>query len=566
MICASVSTHESILPTMTNAAGSPAPSAIPPETGAFAPLRQPVFAVLWAATVLGNTGSFMRDVASSWLVTDLSASPAAVSLVQAAGTLPIFLLAIPAGVLSDILDRRKFLIAVQLLLACVSIALMALSHLGLLSVSSIVALTFLGGVGAALMGPTWQAIVPELVPRQDVKSAVALNSLGINIARSIGPAAGGLLLAGFGAAVTYGADVVSYGFVIAALLWWPRAAGADDALSERFAGAFRAGLRYTRASRELHVVLLRAVVFFAFASAIWALLPLVARGLLGGDAAFYGVMLGAVGIGAIGGALGLPALRKRMDSDQLLLGVAIVTAVVMAGLALAPPKSLAIAILLLLGAAWIVALTTLNGAAQSILPNWVRGRALAVYLTVFNGAMTAGSLCWGLVAQELGVPATLAVGAGCLLVAGILFHRVKLPTGDADLVASNHWPEPLTAEPVEHDRGPVLILIEYRIAKTDRAAFLEALNRLSEERRRDGAYGWGVTEDAADPEGIVEWFMVESWAEHLRQHKRVSHADADIQRDAIHFHIGPEKPVVRHFLTLDTRKKAGSKTPQGDGA
>lgn len=523
--------------------------------GAFSPLKQPVFAVLWAATVLGNTGSFMRDVASSWLVTDLSASPAAISMVQAAGTLPIFLLAIPAGVLSDILDRRKFLIAIQLLLAAVSISLMVLSHLELLTISSIVALTFVGGIGAALMGPTWQAIVPELVPRADVKNAVALNSLGINIARSIGPAAGGLLLAAFGAAVTYGADVVSYVFVIAALIWWPRAKGADDALSERFTGAFRAGLRYTRASRELHVVLLRAAVFFACASAVWALLPLVARGLLGGDARFYGIMLGCVGAGAIGGALVLPTLRKRMDADQLLLGVAIVTALVMAALALAPPKPVALAILLLLGAAWIVALTTLNGAAQAILPNWVRGRALAVYLTVFNAAMTAGSLCWGLVAQEFGVPATLFLGAGSLLIAGVVFHRVKLPKGEADLVASNHWPEPLTAEPVDHDRGPVLILIEYRVAKPDRPAFLAALNRLSAERRRDGAYGWGVTEDAADPEGIVEWFMVESWAEHLRQHKRVSKADADLQNDTLRFHIGPGKPVVRHFLTLDPRKQ-----------
>lgn len=527
------------------------PKSAASEAGVFSPLKQRVFAVLWIATVLGNIGSFMRDVASAWLVTDLSASPAAIALVQAAGTLPIFLLAIPAGVLSDILDRRKFLIAIQLLLAGVSISLMALSYLGLLSVSSIVALTFLGGIGAALMGPTWQAIVPELVPRADVKNAVALNSLGINIARSIGPAAGGLLLAAFGAAVTYGADVLSYVVVIAALLWWPRAAGADDALSERFAGAFRAGLRYARASPDLHVVLLRAAVFFACASAIWALLPLVARGLLGGDAGFYGIMLGCVGAGAIGGALVLPHLRQRMDADQLLLGCALVTALVMAALALAPPKPLALAFLLLLGAAWIVALTTLNGAAQAILPNWVRGRALAVYLTVFNGAMTAGSLCWGLVAQELGVPATLFIGAGCLLVAGLLFHRVKLPRGEADLVASNHWPEPLTAEPVAHDRGPVLVTVEYRIAGEDRPAFLRALEAFSHERRRDGAYGWGVTEDAAEPERIIEWFMVESWAEHLRQHKRVSKADADLQREVVAFHIGPDKPVVRHLLALE---------------
>lgn len=520
------------------------------SSGSFAPLRQPVFAVLWAATVLGNTGSFMRDVASSWLVTDLSASPAAVAMIQAAGTLPIFLLAIPAGVLSDILDRRKFLIAIQVMLAAVSASLMLLSYSGLLTVGSLVGLTFVGGIGAALMGPTWQSIVPELVPRQDLKNAVALNSLGINIARSIGPAAGGLLLATAGAALTYGADVLSYAFVIAALLWWRRPAGADDELSEHFMGAFRAGLRYARASRPLRIVLLRAAIFFAFASSVWALLPLVARNLLGGDAGFYGILLGAVGAGAILGALLLPQLRQRLDADGLLLASAVATALVMACLSLAPPQWLALVVLLLLGAAWIIALTTFNGAAQAILPNWVRGRALAVYLTVFNGAMAAGSLTWGLIAQELGIPWTLLVGAGGLVVVSLVLHRIKLPAGEADLIPSNHWPEPLTADPVPHDRGPVLIQIDYRIRKEDRAQFLQAMAHLSQERRRDGAYNWGITEDAADPERIVEWFMVESWAEHLRQHKRVSNADADLQREVLRFHVGAERPAVQHLLAL----------------
>ncbi|WP_097136943.1 MFS transporter [Rhizobium subbaraonis] len=526
----------------------------PTQGGGFAPLRQTVFAVLWGATVLGNTGSFMRDVASSWLVTDLSAAPAAVAMIQAAGTLPIFLLAIPAGVLSDIVDRRKLLIGVQVLLACVSITLMGLSYFRMLTVEALVALTFLGGVGAALVAPAWQAIVPELVPRRDLKSAIALNSLGINIARSIGPAAGGLILASFGAAMTYGADVASYLFVIAALLWWKRPKEDPGELSEHFAGAFRAGLRYARASRELHVVLLRAAIFFAFASSIWALLPLVARNLLGGTAGFYGILLGAVGAGAIGGAIVLPKLRTRLSSDALLLVSVGGTAGVMLLLSLAPPQWLAVTILLVLGAAWITALTTLNGVAQSILPNWVRGRALAIYLTVFNGAMAAGSLGWGFVAEAIGVPQTLVVSAIALVVAGLVMHRVKLPLGEADLVPSNHWPEPLIATPVAHDRGPVMILIEYRVDKANRSAFLHLLNSLSRERQRDGAYSWGVTEDAANPELIVEWFFVESWAEHMRQHARVSNTDADIQSQLLKYHRGPDRPVVRHFLGLDPKR------------
>jgi len=527
------------------------PTSPQPAASGFAPLRQKVFAILWLATIVGNIGSFMRDVASAWLVTDLSGAPAAVALVQAAATLPIFLLAIPAGVLSDILDRRKFLIAIQVMLGLVSLSLMALSLSGLQSVSSLVALTFLGGVGAALMAPTWQAIVPELVAKSDLKSAVALNSLGINIARSIGPALGGLILAAFGAGVTYGADVASYIVVIGTLLWWRRAPDADDALSERFGGAFRAGLRYAKASPELHVVLLRAAVFFACASAVWALLPLVARNLLGGGAGFYGVLLGAVGAGAILGAIVLPRLRARLSADRLLLLSAVLTAAVMAALTIGMPQWLAVAILLLLGMAWIIALTTLNGVAQAILPNWVRGRALAVYLTVFNGAMTAGSLGWGAVAEAAGIRGTLLIGAAALLVAGLVMHLVKLPVGEADLTPSNHWPEPLAASPVENDRGPVVILIEYRVPQAEREAFLQAIHTLSISRRRDGAYGWGITEDTADPEKLVEWFIVSSWAEHLRQHHRVSKADADLQSEVARFHAGPDGPVVRHFIHLN---------------
>ncbi|WP_434034642.1 MFS transporter [Cupriavidus sp. a3] len=518
------------------------------DGGAFAPLAQATFAVLWAATILGNVGSFMRDVASAWLATDLSSSPAAVATIQAAATLPVFLLAIPAGVLSDILDRRRFLIAIQVGLALVSGTLAMLAWRNALTIEILIGMAFLGGVGAALMGPTWQSIVPELVPQQELKRAVALNSLGVNIARAIGPAAGGLLLAAFGAAVTYGMDLLSYVFVVAALLWWKRPVRAADPLREHFLGAFRAGLRFTRAHSKLHVVLARAAVHFAFGSSIWALLPLVARQLLKGGASLYGVLLGAVGLGAILGALVLPRLQRRLDADGLMLLSAITTAVVMAGLCVAPPVWIALLLLLFLGAAWIIALTTLGGVAQAILPNWVRGRALAVYQMVFNGAMAAGSLVWGFVAQALGTPGGLLVAAVGMLAAALLLHRLRLPRGEEDLGPARHWPEPEGAADIAHDRGPVMILIEYCVRAPDRDAFLRAVHQLSEERLRDGAFNWGVLEDPANPELLTEWFLVESWAEHLRQHERVPHADADLQREVIRFHAGDKPPRVRHLL------------------
>lgn len=521
--------------------------------GALAPLRRRAFAVLWFATVLGNTGTFMRDVASSWLVTDLTASPSAVAMIQVAGTVPVFLLAIPAGVLSDILDRRKFLLAIQVLLALVSTVLTVLAAGDWLTVEALIGLTLVGGVGAALMAPTWQSIVPELVPKDEMRSAVALNSLGVNIARSIGPAAGGAILAAGGAALTYASDVLSYLIVISALLWWRRSSGGDDPLRERFGGAFRAGLRYAWSSSALHIVALRALIYFAFASAIWALLPLVARNLLQGGPGFYGVLLGSVGAGAVAGAFVLPAVRARISADALILFSALISAAVTSALALSPPQWLAVLLLFVLGAAWIAALTTFNGVAQAILPGWVRGRGLAIYLTVFSGAMALGGLVWGLTAQAIGLPGTLAMaGLGLAVTAAALFP-IRLPRGEEDLSPSNHWPEPLIAADPGHDRGPVLILIEYRIRIEDHTAFRAALTQLARARRRDGAYAWGVTEDAADPERVLEWFMVESWAEHMRQHRRVSHADADVQQAVARFHQSASPPKVEHFIALAPR-------------
>ncbi len=529
------------------------PAVGPPS--AFAPLRQRLFALIWIATVLGNVGSFMRDVASAWLVTDLSTSPLAVSAIQAAGTLPAFLLAIPAGVLSDILDRRHLLIGILCCLAAVSALLSLLAATGNTSVESLIILTFLGGTGAALAAPSWQAIVPELVSKADLRSAVALNSLGFNVARATGPALGGLLVATLGAAVTYTFDMVSDLVVIAVLLLWKRNAMGDDALRERFGSAMRAGLRYARASAAMRSLLVRAVLFFVGASSVWSLLPIVARRDLGGGPGLYGLLLGSVGVGAIVGALTMPRMRRALGQDGLLIGAMLATGLVTGLMATIDTVELAIGATFILGMAWIAVLTTMNGTVQSILPDWVRGRGLAIYMTAQGAGMTAGSLGWGFLASEVGTDTALLCAAAFLVVLGLatLVRRVALPTGDDDLSPANHWADPDLHEMPENDRGPVLVTIAYDVAAHDRPAFLATINRLSEERRRDGAYAWGIMEDAARPERLVEWFFVESWAEHLRQHRRVSKADADIQSDLRAFHHGDKPPIVTHLLGLDHR-------------
>ncbi len=513
---------------------------------ALAPLRTRPFAVLWLATVCGNVAAFMRDLANAWVASELSDSPAAVALIQAASTLPVFLLAIPAGALADTLDRRRLLLAVQGLLAVVAALLLALAASGLLSLQALLGLSLLGGVGAALMGPAWMAVVPELVDAARLRSAMALNALGVNIARAIGPAGGGLLLAAAGAAATYALHLLVCLIPLMALVWWRRTPAAPDPLAEPFFGALRAGLRYSRASRELHRVLWRAAVFFGSASAAWALLPWVARRLQPDAAGLYGALLGVVGGGAIAGALLLPRWRARWRAEALLHAATLAAGVALLGLAWLQSVAALVVLMGLLGAAWITALTTLMGVAQALFPAWVRGRGLAVYLTVFNGAMTLGSLAWGALAETSGVQHALLTAAVALGVGALWATRHPLPVAERDAQPGTPWPAPEQTQALE--RGPVIVQVEYRVPAAQRAQVLALLCELSVQRRRDGAQDWGLAEDGDKPGQLVEWFVVETWAEHLRQHRRGTAAD-DALRERLHALLD-EAPAVRHLLAV----------------
>ncbi|HEV2605776.1 MAG TPA: MFS transporter [Microvirga sp.] len=525
--------------------------------GAFAPLRNRVFAVLWVATVVGNIGGWMRDTASAWAMTELAPSPVMVALVQAAATLPIFLFSLPAGALADIVDRRRMMIMVQAGLAAVSLSLGLAALTGFLTPPLLLALTLVAGIGAALAGPVWQSIVPELVPRPDFKPAVALNSLGINIARAIGPALGGAIIVGLGVAAAYLIDVATYAVTIAALVWWNRMPS-QAALPEHLGGAMHAGMRYTLASAPLRRVLLRAVIFFAPASCYWALLPLVARSEIGGGAAGYGILLAAVGVGAIGGALLMPRLRARLSGERVTLLATLATAACTAALAFVHSVAAGAAVLAVAGAAWIMVLTMLNATAQAVLPNWVRGRGLAVYLTVFFGTMTVGSLLWGQVAEATSLDAALLVAGGVGAASALAGRALVLPSGDEDLSPSHHWPEPTVVDGTAPAGGPIMVMIEYRVFLERQPAFADAMHDLGTIRRRDGAYEWGLMADAAEPERVTEWFLVASWEEHLRQHERVSVADRALQDRVRAFHAADAAPLVRHLVPLGSATSAAA--------
>ncbi len=520
------------------------------SVGAFAPFAQIAFAVLWTATVASNVGTWMHDVGAAWLMTELSPSPLIVAAVQASTTLPMFLFALFAGALADIVDRRRLLLVVNLALAGAAVALAVLTAAGQMTPALLLAFTFVFGTGAAFIAPAWQAIVPQLVPRDALSPAIALNSMGINVARAIGPALAGVLIVAAGAAAPFAVNAVSYVGIVVALLWWRPPPRPETTLPrERLGGALVGGLRFALASDALKATLVRAAAFFLFASAYWALLPLVARSVLSGGPGLYGSLMGAVGAGAVAGAFLMPWLKARLGADRLVGAGTIGTALTLAVFAVVREPAAALAVSLLAGASWIAVLANLNVSAQTALPDWVRARGLSVFIMVFYGAMTAGSLLWGQIANAAGIPAALLAAASGAVLAIPLTWRFKLLQGaGTDHTPSAHWPQPVLEDTVEPDRGPVLVTVEYDVAPGDGQEFVRAMQDVRQERRRHGAVGWSLQQDAAAPHLWLETFRHGSWVEHQRQHARVSHAETDAEMAARAFHRGAEPPRVRHLL------------------
>jgi predicted MFS family arabinose efflux permease len=516
-----------------------------------APFRHAAFAVIWTATLVSNVGGWMYSAASGWLMTSLNPDPLIVALVQAASTAPIFLFALPAGALADIFDKRKYLLVVETLTTAVSAVYAAMVWFGLATPGNLLLFTFLIGAAGALTIPAWQAVVPQLVPRDELPMAIAANSAGVNVSRALGPALSGVIIAASGIVAPFWINAISNLGIVGALAWWRQPKASGSLLpAERFGSAMVTGLRYARHNPHLRATLVRAAGFFLFAGAYWALLPLVAREQIASGPALYGILLGVIGVAAVSSTFALPYLKTKLGPDRLMALGAFGQALAMVLYGIAREPWVALVASFIAGATWIVSLATMSVSAQVSLPDWVRGRGLALYTMVFFGCLTLGSAAWGEVASFVGLPTAHFLAAAGAVIAIPLTWRWKLQTGaGSDLTPSMHWP-PITALDVAQDRGPVLVTVEYRIRLEDREAFLQALAGLEHGRRRDGAYAWGIFEDAAQPGRMVETFLVESWMEHLRQHERVTNADRLVQEAVDRFNIAGE-PKVTHFIAAD---------------
>ncbi|MFN3417019.1 MAG: MFS transporter, partial [Caldimonas sp.] len=492
--------------------------------------------MLWLTWLVANTCMWMNDVAAAWLMTTLTTSPALVALVQTASMLPVFLLGLPSGALADILDRRLFFVVTQFWVAAVAVVTCVLVLTGAVTPALLLVLTFANGIGLAMRWPVFAAIVPELVPRLQLPAALALNGIAMNASRIIGPLLAGAIIAGLGSAYVFVLNAVlsvAAGFVI---LRWKRERTVSALPGERFVGAIRVGWQYVRQSTRMQAVLVRIALFFLQSTAVLALLPVIARGLDDGGAGTFTLLLAAMGSGAVVAAAQLPRLRARYTRDQLVNRGSVVQAAMTVVVAFAPQAWLAVPAMFVSGMAWITVANTLTVAAQLALPDWVRARGMSIYQMALMGSAGLSAALWGKVASLASVPASLlaAAATGMLL---LLWARRMVVDGGAeeDLTPSQAWKPPVTTTPVDPDAGPVLVTIEYRIDPAQAAAFREVMQESRRSRLRQGALAWELFRDVNDPGLYTEYFIDESWVEHLRRFDRVTAADVHLRERRLAF-------------------------------
>ncbi len=531
---------------------APVKETLPGGPNAFEPLKIPMYRDRLIAATVSKMGTWMQDTAGTWLMAVLTTSPLMNALMRTAASLPVLFLGLLAGATADIYERRRLLIFWQWWMLASVAGMAVLTFVGVITPVMLLLFTFVLNIGSAMNHPAWQAIVPELVPREQIPNAVTLNAASNNIARVLGPALGGLIIAAYavphrGAGWVFALNSASFAGVIWILWRWKREPMYKSVLpEERIAGSVRTGLRYLRHAPDLQGPLIRVFIFTFFVSSVWALLALVAKRDLHQGAMGYGILNGCMGLGAVMGVTSLARLRQRFDADTLLLaaGVCYVAGILVLALVRIP----AVVIVALLGAgfAWTTTMSTLNVSVQLSVPAWVYARALGAYLMTLQGGLALGSVLWGGIAERTSVRISL-ICAACGLAASLPFmHRFHILKGMLPDVTPYKWKGSLpgfeaTPDP---DAGPVRISVDYRVAREDYARFTQMIHQLEGVRLRGGAVRWGIYRDAADPEHLNETFVMESWMDFLRSRERMTLADHEIREKVNLLHQGTESPKI----------------------
>ena len=515
--------------------------------------RNQTFRSLWIAALASNFGGLVQSVGAAWLMTSLSASQHMVALVQGAVALPIVIFSLLAGVFADNFDRRRVMLIAQSFMFVVSVILTCMAFAGLLSPWLLLGLTFLIGCGTALHNPSWQATMGDIVSREELPSAVSLNSMGFNLMRCIGPAAGGAIVAAAGVASAFAINALSYVAIILTLFRWEAPIRDTHLPREPMGSAFAAGLRYVAMSPNLLRVILRGFWFGLSAIALLALLPVVVRETLNSNAIVYGILLGCFGMGAVAGAILNARLRAWLNNETIAKGAFIGYAISCAVLAFSAQTVVSGAALIVTGACWVLALSMFNVTIQLSTPRWVIGRALALYQTGTFGGMAAGSLIWGALAEWAGLDTAL-LGASVLLVIGALIGLpFPLPEfGGLNLDPLNRFREPTTRFDLDYRSGPVIIMVDYEIAQNDVHEFLDIMSQRRRIRIRDGAQQWALLRDLHQPEHWIESYHVPTWGEYVRHNERRTKADADLFTRLGNLHCGSGSPNVRRMIERQT--------------
>jgi MFS family permease len=527
-------------------------SADHPAPSIWGPLKTPAFRNLLIADIVSDVGAFMQTVGAAWLMVSLNAGPMYVALTQTAAALPFFLFALPAGAIGDIVDRRKLILFTETWMVLIALFLAGFTLAGLMSPVVLLILTFALSAGDAFESPTWRAVLPELVPRKDLAAASALNGIEFNLARAIGPALAGILIAAAGVSTAFLVNAASFIGVIIVIARWKRAAHKRTTPRETVTGAMIAGIRYVRYSPAIRALIFRSGSVMFFASGLLALLPSISHNVKDSPVV-YGLLLGCFGLGAVLGGLLLQPVRARLSIEGVVSGGIIVfglSSVAAGSLHTLPALSMAV---LIGGVAWIVFISLFNVFILNLTPDWVRARVLAVFLLVFQGAVAAGSAVWGALAGRVGIHNVLlwaGVGTIATAVAGLF---LPLPKLIIDVTPWIHWPMPRIVNGAvgtdADDTGPILVAVEYDVIPEKTSDFLDAMHKYGRIRRRDGASRWGVYRDLETESRYIETFIVHSWAEHLRQHERLTQADREIEEQLLTY--TRSQPTVRHLVSAE---------------